>query len=150
MVAQATVNGCEPIPSAAEGVSKNLGEFVGDVMSLGEMQAQLFAIDAKEASSKSVVPAICGLGGLVLLLGSIPILLLAIGWCLINRAGFPADLAFLTSFVIGLLAAAGLALFAWQRLKTVVPIMMRSSEELSQNLRWIKHALQKRRRMPGD
>lgn len=150
MVAQATVNGCEPIPSAAEGVSKNLGEFVGDVISLGEMQAQLVAIDAREAATKSVMPSLCGIGGLAFAVGSVPILLLAIGWCLIERAGFPADLAFLTSFTIGILVAAGLAVFAWQRMKEVAPIATRSADELSQNLRWIKHALQKRRKMPGE
>lgn len=150
MVAQATVNGSEPIPSAAEGVSKNIGEFVGDVISLGEMQAQLLAIDAKEAASKSVVPFLCGLGGLALAFGSVPVLLLAIGWCLIDRAGFPTDLAFLTSSAIGILVAAGLAVFAWQRLKETVPIATRSSDDMSQNLRWIKHALQKRRKVTSE
>ena len=150
MVTQAPVKGCEPEPSAAEGVSRNIGDFVGDVMSLGEMQVQLFALDLQEACQKAVAPALGAAAAILVASGSIPILLMAVAWCLVTRAGLPQDVAFLVTFAGAAILAGAAGWFCWLRLSTVAPIVIRSAGELSQNMRWIKHALQKRRRMPTE
>ena len=146
MVTQAPVNGRETEPSATEGVSRNLGDFVDDVASLGEMQIQLFSLDVKEGVSKATMPAIAVLAVVLVALGSIPVLLMAIAWCLILRAGLPQDLAYFATFEITAIVCGGVGWFSWKNLKTALPIMFRSMDELRQNLRWIRHALKKRRK----
>ena len=148
MVTQAPVNGSDASPSASEAVSRNLGDFVGDVMSLGEMQVQLFSLDVREACTKAITPALGAMAAILIAAGSVPIMLMSIAWCLVQRAGVPQDLAFLATFAGAAIISAIAAWLCWQRISAIAPIIVRSSGEFSQNLRWIKHALKKRRRMP--
>lgn len=149
MVTQAPVNGRTAEPSAAEGVSRNLSDFIDDVASLAEMQVQLLNIDAREAVRKSIAPGLGLVGAVVFSLGTIPILLMSIAWCL-TRADIPLDLALLMTFGGAVVIAGGVGWLSWNKLSEAVPIALRSMDELRQNLRWVRHAIKRRRRMPDE
>lgn len=138
---QATMNGHTNGKSPATGVGHNLAGLSHDLIALVELQCQLVAVDAREATSRAILPIVMIAGATLLALGTMPVVLLGIGWALVNLAGFTHGAAFLTVSLIALIAAAGSALWGWTRLKAAIAVMKRSQRELTQNVRWVKQAL---------
>ncbi|QDU37173.1 hypothetical protein Mal4_14820 [Maioricimonas rarisocia] len=141
MLDQTTMNGVRADTSPAGGVKKNLAGLTHDLISLAELQAQLVAVDMRESYSRSVVPAILIVGALLLALGAMPVILLGIGWALVNLAGFGEGAAFLLVSVVAI-GIAGLA--GWwgvQKLKTAFQVLTRSRQEFAENVWWVKQAL---------
>jgi hypothetical protein len=136
-------------PSAAAGVRDGVGELLYDIVSLGELQAQLLAVDAQESMQKAKMPLIMlGLGAVVGL-ASVPILLMALAeffiWLGLNNA-----LAYLLSGVIGAALAGLLAWLGYRKIDDVIHVFNRSRFELAENVRWIKYAVTRGRRPPRE
>lgn len=124
----------------AEAMTRSMSDLAGDIATLAELQARLFAIDAKETMRRIVMPIALAGAGAVLILGSIPVLLLTVA-ALLNYAGLGAAPALFLAFVVGV-AFGGLALLvAWFAIRHSLVSFHRSWEELARNLRWIKEAL---------
>ncbi|MFG0295581.1 MAG: phage holin family protein [Maioricimonas sp. JB045] len=141
MLDQKNMNGQRGQTSPAGGVKKNLAGLTHDLISLAELQAQLVAVDLRDSYSRSVVPAVLVVTALLLALGAMPVILLGIGWALVNLAGFGEGAAFLlvSLTAVGLAAATGW--WGVQKLKASLGVLTRSRRELSENVWWIKQAL---------
>jgi len=60
------------------GLARDVGEFAYDVLTLAELQGQLFVADARECSQKVLAPGLALLGGVALGLAALPIALVAV------------------------------------------------------------------------
>lgn len=139
---QTTMNGRHRVAaSPAAGVGRNVAGLIHDLISLAELQSQLVAVDVREGTSKSLLPIGLIVGSVLLALGTMPVVLLGIGWALVNQAGFSEGMAFLVVSVCALIAAAGAAWWGVRKLQSALAVLSRSRHELSENIRWIKLAL---------
>ncbi|MBX3436927.1 MAG: phage holin family protein [Planctomycetaceae bacterium] len=135
------MNGRTTEPPAGTALRQNIAVLAHDVITLTELQAQLFTIDLRETWQRSLVPLGMLLGGTILALGAIPVLLLGIGWVLVRQAGWSEGAAFATTSGGTLLVAAIAAWVGWQALKSALATLLRSKAELTNNVHWIKSAL---------
>lgn len=142
---QTTLNGRTSEASPAAAVSRNLADFLHDLLTLGELQLQLLGADLKEAFQRILPPIGFIIAAIVLVAASVPLLLMGVVWVLVLRAGLSQDVAFFVTAGGGILIAAILGFLAWQGIQRLGPIVARSQVELKQNLLWIKHALKKHR-----
>jgi TM2 domain-containing membrane protein YozV len=139
MVDQATMNnGRNAAPAAA--MTRNMSDLTSDIASLAELQARLILLDAKESMTRITTPLVLAVIGGALLLGSLPVLLLAIAAGLV-LLGLGSAAALLIAFLIGAVLGAIALAIAWYRLRNALVAFQRSRKELVQNIRWIKGAL---------
>ena len=85
------------------------------------------------------MPALLSAAAAMLLLGAIPVALAAIAMGLI-AAGLPAGAAYAIVAVVSIIAAALLAVWAWNRYRAISAAFARSRQELANNIAWIKNA----------
>jgi hypothetical protein len=135
-------------PSAAVGVREGVGELLSDIVSLGELQAQLLMVDARESMQKARTPILLLVVGAVLGLGATPVLLIALAEGLMLLFELKPALAYLVSGLVGALVGGLLIWLAWRQSGDVIAVFLRSRTELAENIRWIKHALTRGRRPP--
>ena len=131
--------------TGSKSMARDVGEFAEGLLTLAELQAQLFVADVKECGQRALVP------GLVLFCG------VALGWtCLpIALAALALLLTqvFETSYAVGFLMAAGigavlsalLCIIGWHQFRKRVTVLRRSQQELVRNLGWIKKVLKRKR-----
>lgn len=125
-------------------VTASFSELTHDVIELAELQAQLLALDVKETSLSTRTSVLLLIAGMGILLGSIPIALIAFAEVLIEQASWSHALSYAVSTLLGLALSAGLMLTAYSRFKNGVGALRRSREELSRNVAWIKSNLRSR------
>lgn len=119
-----------------------LGTLLHDLISLVELQGRLLLKDIGELKSEAVAPVVMILGGIVLAFASAPVLLLTVGWCLMEFASMPLWAAMATSvFIGGVIPAALLTVFGWKSLARKSAVLQRSTGELKENTRWLKHRI---------
>jgi hypothetical protein len=139
MVDQATMNnGRNATPAAA--MTRNMSDLTSDIASLAELQTRLFLLDVKESMTRIATPIVLAVIGGALLLGSLPVLLLAIAASLI-LLGIGLATALFIAFLIGTVLGTIALAIARSRLRNAFVAFQRSREELAQNIRWIKGAL---------
>jgi hypothetical protein len=126
-------------------VGGDIGELVENISTLVELQAQLLSVDLKSMVQRAIAPAVLGVVGLVLLLGTIPVLLSGIGWLLVEEAGWSTGPALLAVAGIAIVVAAAMCVAAALLLKNITSAFDRSRAELTENIRWIKAAFNRRR-----
>jgi uncharacterized membrane protein YqjE len=138
-------NGEPPYGTGADApqrvVARNFRELVGDVMTLGELQWQLFRVDLEQMKAQAVVPIVVLAAGAVLLLSCVPIALVALAICLNEFTKLTPAAAFLIALAVGLVLGGLLCLFGAWRLRSSLGVMKRSQNELGQNYRWLKKML---------
>jgi len=146
MSGQATLNGGKPMTeeTPARAVARNTGEFLHDLVTLGELQLRLVFIDGQESARGLVWPIAMLVTGAGLALATMPVALIALAVTLTEVARFTpaqaAGIATLVGFVLALLVVG----VGWWALKSPRPNAFdRSGREWRQNLKWIKDALQK-------
>ena len=156
MVRQTPVNGAAPEasgepPFASVGdVSSHATDLVYDVITLIELQFKLLYVDVREVLSRAT-------GGVVLLaalvavvLGCVPVLLVAMAELLVMHAGWGRPGAyFLIAGAAGLVAIA-VGLVTVRRLRSVGAVLARSHAELLKNLEFAKSLASSPRRNPQD
>lgn len=127
---------------AAAGKRPGVGSLVHDLISLFELQAQLFLKDLGELKSGAVLPIAMLIGGIIIAFACAPVVLLTLGWCLAEISGIPLWAAMAVSVVLGgVVPAAILTIVGWSRLKQQSVVLQRSTAELKANSRWIKHRI---------
>jgi hypothetical protein len=126
-------------------VATSFSELAHDVIELGELQAQLFAIDVKSTVKKTGSSVLLSVVGLCVLLGTVPVILFALGYLIHELLDWPVSAGLGIAAVIGIVISAGILLLAWNRLSAGLNSMQRSSEELRRNIAWIKSTLKSRR-----
>jgi hypothetical protein len=139
MAYQTTMNGMRF--RHAEGVLTNVSEFVGDFSTLAELQIKLTEVDAKEALQRASMPTV----GLVIvtavLMGTLPVLLIGLGFVLATALGISQGAGLL---IVGLIVAALAAVLGWFALAAFLKSFesfRRSREEFVRNVNWIRTVL---------
>lgn len=141
MAGQTQVNGSTNRRGAGVAFRENVSDLIHDVIELGELQTRLLMIDLSATSRGSMLAVAIGAAALVLALGSVPVLLLGIGWALVQFAEWTQTAAFAATGVGALVLAAVLAWLAWRKLNNAISKLSRSRDEFATNVAWIKDAL---------
>ena len=133
-------------PSPAQGVRQGVGGLLHDVITLAELQAQLFGVDARESAGRIALPVSLLGAAAVLGASSLPLLLIFLAFLLRDYAGFGAAWAVLTAAVVGLVLSGALVFAGYLGLLKAAKPFARSRDELTQNLAWLKEVLKGRHR----
>jgi len=137
MVDQATVNRGNP----AKKFGRNISGYAHDLLTLGELQLRLFAVDLRDGSKTAGI----GLGAIVVgvlaALGAIPLVFVTIALALVEYARWSWTLSFGVSALLGLIVGAGAAWFGWRGVLSAGKTFGRSKAEAVETMRWIKESL---------
>jgi len=125
-------------------VATSFSELTHDAIELAELQAKLFALDVKETSQSTKTSLILAIVGSCLLLGTIPIALIALAELLIEQLDWSHAVSYGVATLVGILVSAGILATAFARFRSGLSSMKRSREELSRNIAWIKTSLRSR------
>lgn len=143
MVGETTMNrrnGPSPPPN---GVAKGMGELTHDIVSLAELQFELFKNDCREGLKRVLVPVALLLGAGIVAVGTVPIALVLIAELLVQAAGLSRAAALLIAALIGFIATVAMGVVGWSYIRRVVRMFERSREELTHNMTWIQHLLKR-------
>ena len=121
-------------------VRQSVNQVVHDLATLAELQGLLFQNDAREFAGRIVRPAVVLVAGMLVLLATVPVGLLAIAECLV-AAGVPRAVALVLVAVLSAAGAAGMVMWVWRHFQRMPPAFTPSREELKRNIAWIKDAM---------
>ena len=136
--------------SAPPTLARDVGEFAHDVLTLAELQAQLFVTDLQECSRRALVPGLVLLAGAALGLACFPVALAALALLLIQVLGTSYATGFLLAAIVGVILSALLCASGRLLVRKRLAVMQRSRQELDRNLRWIKKVLERNRTTRSD
>jgi hypothetical protein len=142
MVGEATMNlhdGSTPAPP--DGVAKDMGELTHDIVSLAELQFELFRNDCREGLKGLLIPLALLLLAGIAAAGTVPVALILIAEFLSQTAGLSRAAAFAIAALGGFVVAAALGIAGWSQIRGAGSVFQRSREELTRNMNWIKHVL---------
>ena len=120
-----------------------MGELTHDIVSLIELQFELFRVDCREGRKRILIPLALLLFAGILAVGTVPIALILLAEFLTQAAGLSRAVAFSIAVLSGFIAALAIGAVGWFYLRGVVHVFERSREELTRNMTWIKHALKR-------
>ena len=120
-----------------------MGELTHDIVSLAELQFELFRIDCREGIKRMLVPVALLLVAGIVAVGTVPIALLLIAELLTQAAGLSRAAAFSIAALSGFIVALAMGVVGWSCLRGVVGMFEHSREELTRNMAWIRHVLKR-------
>ena len=131
MVGETTMsqrNGSSTAPS--DGVAKDVGELTHDIVSLAELQFELFRNDCRKGMKGLLLPvALLLLAGIVAA-GTVPVALIVVAELLTQAAGLSRAASFSIAALGGFIAAVALGVAGWSRIRGIGRVFERSREEL--------------------
>ncbi len=136
-----TESGSHPEPK----MRNHLGDLGADLLTLGELQLELFTVDGKEAAKQSLIPGFMIVAAIGFLMGACPLLLLGLSWWIADVTQLSQPLAAVVVAAGGFVMAAILFFMSWVRLKRSFAVLKRSRAELEENLKWVKKLLSRNR-----
>src|SRR6266480_4666371 len=110
-------------------VATSFSGLAHDVIELGELQVQLFGHDVKSTAKKTRTSLVLGVVAACVLLGAVPVLLIAIGEFIAEQSGWPQSAGLAIAAVIGIVTSGALLAAAWNRLSAGLSSMQRSRDE---------------------
>lgn len=143
---QTKINESNGSPKAiSKGLARDVSEFAHDVLTLAELQIQLFVADVQECGQRVFVPGTILLVGVALGLACIPFALAALALWFIQVFEVSYAAGFLVAAVVGAVLSTLLCALGWFQVRKRVAVLGRSQQELVRNLTWIKKVLQRSR-----
>lgn len=136
-----THNGNSGGPSPQRVAARSFRELLGDVMTLGELQMQLFRIDWEQCKARAVVPLVMLAIGTVLLLSCVPVALVCLALFINEMTRLTPAASFLVAVGVGMILGGLMALGSAMYLRNSFAMFKRSQNELDQNYRWVKTML---------
>lgn len=133
----------ESDPAPANAVAQSMGDLTRDIVSLAELQFELFRNDYRAGMKGLLVPVVLLLVAGIVALGTVPIALLLTAEILIQVAGLSRASALSIAALSGFIGAVALGVVGWSQIRGVGRIFQRSHEEWTRNLNWIKVALKR-------
>jgi uncharacterized membrane protein YqjE len=132
--------------SAANGspegrVVGGIADFGNDVATLAELQLQLAQLDLQECVAQAKIPAAVIAAGLVVALGSVPVVLLGVAKLVALALNIGEGWGTLLTGIAALVLAAVASGVAAMRLTPSFTSLRRSREELARNVAWIRTVL---------
>lgn len=131
--------------SGVSNVSSDMGDFVQDLITLTDLQAQLFVTDVKECSQRGFAPALVLLCGVAIGLACFPIALMAMALLLVQVFEISYAEGFLMAFLTGAIVSVLLTIVGWFQVRKQLNVLRRSQHELVRNLNWVKKVLERKR-----
>jgi len=125
-------------------VASSFSELTHNAIELAELQAQLFSLDVKQTSQKAGISVALAIGSVCVLLGTIPVVLIAIAQVFMEQLGWSSAASYGVAAFIGIVVSAGIGAAAYARFSTGIATMKRSREELNRNIAWLKSNLRNR------
>ena len=120
-----------------------MGELTHDIVSLAELQFELFRIDCREGLKRMLIPVALLLSAGIVAAGTVPVALIFMAEFLTQVAGLSRAAAFSIAALSGFIVAVAMGVVGWSSLRGVVHVFARSREELTRNMTWIKQALKR-------
>jgi hypothetical protein len=142
MVHQTKVN-TNGQPADEPNVAASFSGLAHDAIELAELQAQLLKLDVKAAARNGRTGLVLGTVGVCLLLGCVPVALLALAEVFVAQYGWSRAGSLGVAAAIGLVLSAGAGAAAWYRLRRGLASLQRSRDELNRNIAWIKSNLKR-------
>ncbi len=136
--------------SAPNGLAQDVGDFAQGVLTLTELQAQLFVADLQECRQRVFIPCLILLCGAGLGMACLPIALAALALGLIQTLETSPAVGFLLAVLIGALVSLPLCAIGWFQVRGRMAVLRRSQQELIRNLHWIKKVLKRNRSTRND
>jgi hypothetical protein len=136
------MNNGRPIEEASSAVGAHVVNLTSDLLTLAELQSQLFVIDVRETFHQASKPALVAGAGACLLLGAIPLLLAGLVETLAERTDLTWEGACWLVSTGGILCAALAIGYGLLKIRRACRVLDRSQAELRENLRWIKKVVQ--------
>jgi hypothetical protein len=127
--------------SAGGSAARSVGQILHDIVTLGQLQAQLFVLDARDAGAKIQRPILALAAGGVLAICAVPIALIGIAFLLIDVAHLSRLAAFWITFVFTVFVAASLFAYAIAWFRKPPGLFAYSREELENNIERVKEML---------
>ncbi len=144
MVGETTMsqrNGSSTAPS--DGVAKDMGELTHDIVSLAELQFELFRNDYRKGMKGLLLPvALLLLAGIVAA-GTVPVALITVAELLTQAAGLSRAASFSIAALGGFGVAVAVGVVGWFCIRGIGRVFERSREELARNMSWIKQSLKR-------
>ena len=131
------------ISSPPNGLAQGMGDVTHDILSLAELQFEIFRSECREGLKGMFVPVALLLGAATVAVGTVPIALIFLAELLTQVAGLSRAAAFSIAVLGGFSAAAVMGVVGWSYMRGVARIFTRSREELTRNMTWIKQALKR-------
>lgn len=144
MVGEAMMNRhseMDPVPP--HGITADMGDLTRDIVSLAELQFQLFRDDCRHGLHKLLISVALLVVAAMVALGTVPIALILLAEFLMQAAGVSGAAAYAIAALCGFIVAATVGLVGWSRLRRIRRLFQRSREELGHNLTWIKQSLKR-------
>lgn len=130
--------------SEQPGVANSVSELTHNAIELAELQAKLFSLDVKETSQNAGISIGLVIGSVCILLGSVPVLLIALALALVELLDWSPAVSYAVAGLVGILISAGIAAAAWTQFRSGMAMMKRSRDELNRNVAWLKSNLRNR------
>jgi hypothetical protein len=131
-------------------VARTTADFLHDVAILAELQGKLALVDLREGSQKLLFPVgLLGVG-VAVVLGCVPIGLMALAFTLEATTTLPVAACFGISLAIGLVLGVIIVVAAVSALKKNISIFDRSLAEWRCNSQWVKDTLKRLGRNNND
>lgn len=128
-------------PAPNRVMRRSIRQLSSDVITLAELQTELLKVDLKDWSKSIIRACVAGAAALVILLASLPVLLISLGYFLEQWTELSLGASMLAAAGVGVLIAAICGSIALWSLKRDQTILQRFSEELRKNIRWLKEVL---------
>lgn len=142
------ITGATASPTTAE-VGQGLASLASDLVSLAELQSELFIYDAKQCVRKVEAPLISLVASAILSLACLPLVIGSGAWLLADLMNWPADLTVFVASLLALLVGAVMGVLCFFRIRKAFNTFDQSMEEFSRNRRWVKDALLMRYSQPS-
>jgi len=144
MVDHASVNGsgtARGLGSSSAGEVDGVAEFVDDLATLAELQAELAVIDFRDSTRQAAVPIVLTVVGLTVVAASVPVALLGTGWLLASALKIHQGWAMLLTAGVAMALAGLVAGLGARRLSRSFDSFRRSRKQLWLNLAWVRTVL---------
>jgi hypothetical protein len=122
-------------------VAASVSELTSNIIELTELQSQLVMLDVKKSVEKAKLCVILGIVAACLLLASIPVALIALGYLLYEQLEWSMAASMGVAALVGLLLTGIVGGVAYALVQNGVMTMERSRDELSRNIAWLKSTL---------
>ena len=120
-----------------------MGELTHDIMSLAELQFELFRNDYRQGLRCVLISVALLLISGIVAAGTVPMLLIVMAELLVQAAGLSRAAAYGIAALSGCLVAVAMGVVGWSQIRGVSRVFERSRQEWTRNLTWIKQTLKR-------
>lgn len=127
--------------SPPNGVGKDVRELAHDILSLAELEFELFKIDCRDGRKQILIAVTLLLAAGVMAVGTVPIALTLVAELWVQPGGLTRPTALSIATLTGLMIAVASGVAGCFYVRRVVRALDRSRAELARNLQWVKGVL---------